>query len=189
MPRQSAKTIAATATAAALSTAAPAQAAAYVAAPTGQKMVSEMEIGSGPERAMSSTGPARESLAPNKLTKVSEQPMDQEWVDMMAFMNEDVEVRIGETTDPQAERVFEININGKLELFARGETKTVKRFFVDRMMRMKQTRYSQKEIIDDEGVKQIVNIPHTSIKYDFAITRDDSPHSKAWQRAVLAEQG
>lgn len=189
MARQSAKTLAAAAAAATLSAGAPSQASSYVAAPAGQTLASEMDIGSGPTRTMSSTGPARESLDKNKLVKVSDQPMDEDWMAMMAFMEEMVEIRIAETTDPQAERVFEININGKLELFARGETKTVKRYFVDRLMRMKQTRYTQKEIIDGEGVKQIVNIPHTSIKYDFAITRDDSPHSKAWQRAILAEQG
>lgn len=189
MARQSAKTLAATAAAAALSTAAPSQASNYVAAPTGQTLASEMDIGSGPARVMSSTGPARESLAPNKLVKVSEQPMDQEWLDMMAFMEEDVEIRIAQTSDKNAEPVFEITINGKLELFRRGETKTVKRYFVDRMMRMKETRYEQKEVFDSEGIRQYVHNPVTSLKYDFAITRDDNPHSKAWQRAVLAEQG
>jgi hypothetical protein len=189
MARQSAKTLAATAAAATFVTAAPAQANTYTAAPSGQTLVSEMDVGSGPSRTMSSTGPARQSLERNTLAKISDQPMDEDWMSMMAFMEEMVEIRIGETTDPQAERVFEININGKLELFSRGETKTVKRYFVDRLMRMKQTRYTQKEVLDEQGIKQMVNIPHTSIKYDFAITRDDSPHSKPWQRAVLAEQG
>lgn len=189
MPRQTAKTLGAAAAAATFATASPVQAASYVAAPAGQTLASEMETGSGPERTMSSTGPARQSLDKNTLVKVSDQPMDEDWMSMMAFMEEMVEIRIAETTDPQAERVFEININGNLQLFSRGETKTVKRYFVDRLMRMKQTRYSQKEIVDGEGIKQIVNIPHTSIKYDFAITRDDSPHSKPWQRAVMAEQG
>lgn len=189
MPRQYAKKTATVVAAAAMSTAAPSQASGYVAAPSGETLVSQMEIGSGPERVMSSTGPAREALQKNLLAKVSEQPMDQEWMDMMAFMNEPIEIRIAETTDPQAERIFEINVNNDLQVFSRGETKTVKRYIVDRLMRMKQTRYTQKEIIDGEGIKQIVNVPHTSIKYDFAVTRDDSPHSKAWQRATLAEQG
>ena len=188
MPRQYAKK-AVTAAAIEASAAVPAQASAYVAAPTGQTMASEMDIGSGPERIMSSTGPARESLEPNKLVKVTDQPMDGEWMAMMAFMNEPVEIRIAETTDPQAERIFEINVNGDMQVFMRGETKTVKRYIVDRLMRMKQTRYTQRTEIDNEGVKQIVNIPHTSLKYDFAVTRDNSPHSRDWQQATLREQG
>lgn len=185
MVRRTAKTLA---TAAAVAST-PVQAQAYIAAPTGQTMVSEMEVGSVPERTMSSTGPARESLEKSVLVQVTDQPMDDDYLSMMAFMNEMVEVRIGVTTDPNAENIFELNINGKLELFRRGETKTVPRYFVDRLLRMKQTRFTQKEVFTAEGIKDIVQVPHTSIKYDFAITRDLNPLGPSWQRAVLAELG
>lgn len=162
----------------------------YVAAPTGVQNQGEMgDIGQQEERTMRSTGPASESLDKMNLTKISDQPMDQEWMDMMAFMNEPVEIQIAETPDESAAPVFEININGRLELFRRGETKTVPRFFVDRLLRMKETRYTQKEIVNGEGIRDMVQIPRTVLKYDFAITKDANRLSRDWQRAVRAEVG
>ena len=152
-------------------------------------LASQQDIGVGNERLMKSTGPAKESLAPQIYSKVSEQPYDDEKMAMLAFMNEPVEIRLGTSGDPNAEQVFELIINNKLEFFRRGETKTVPRYFVDRMMRLKETRYSQKEVLNAEGIKDIIQIPITSLKYDFSITRDANPIGKAWERAVLAEPG
>lgn len=147
------------------------------------------EVGQLNERTLKSSGLASEALGPSLIAKMTEQPYDGEKMAMLAFMAEPIEVRIGTTTDKNAEQCFEININGRLELFRRGETKTVPRFFVDRLLRLKQTVYSQKEVVNSEGVKDIVNIPHTALKYDYAITRDDNPLGKSWERAVLAEAG
>lgn len=188
MVRRTAKTLV-TGAALAATAMAPSQASSYIAAPSGEQMVSDQHIGSTPDRVMKSTGNARDSLERPVLAKVTDQPMDDDYISMMAFMAEPVEIRIGVTRDPQAEQIFEININGRLELFRRGETKTVPRYFVDRLLRMKETRFSQQEFINAEGVKDIKQIAHTSIKYDFAITRDLNPLSASWQRAALAELG
>ncbi len=151
--------------------------------------VSENTIGQGAERLMKSTGPAKESLETPTIARVSEFGIDQEKLDMLAFMNEPVTVRIGTTTDKNAAQVFEININGNLEFFRRGETKTVKRFIVDRMLRLKETVYSQKEVVNSEGIKDILQIPQTALKYDFSIERDDNPLGDSWKRHTLAEAG
>lgn len=149
----------------------------------------EQEVGQGPDRLMKSTGDAKDSLEPNLIARVSEHGVDQEKLAMLAFMNEDVTIRIGTTTDKNAEQVFEININGKGEFFRRGETKTLKRYFVDHMLRLKQTVYTQKEVINPEGIKDILQVPHTALKYDFSIERDDNRLGESWKRAVLAEAG
>ena len=108
---------------------------------------------------------------------------------MLAFLNEPITIRIGTSTDKNAEQCFEININGRLEFFRRGETKTVKRYFVDNMLRLKQTVYTQKEVINAEGIKDILNIPHTALKHDFAVVRDDNKLGASWLNAVMAEAG
>lgn len=167
----------------------PTKASNYVAAPSNQKLVSDQVVGQGADRLMKSTGDAKKSLEPNVIAKLSDHPYDDEKMAMLAFMNEPIEIRIGVTTDKEAAQVFEININGKLELFRRGETKTVPRYFVDRMLRLKQTVYTQKEVVNDQGDKDILNIAHTAILYDFAITRDSNPLGRHWERAVLAEAG
>tara|TARA_R110000868_G_scaffold198965_3_gene445553 strand:+ start:1402 stop:1926 length:525 start_codon:yes stop_codon:yes gene_type:complete len=150
---------------------------------------SQKEIGQGKSRLMKSTGDAKDSLEENSVIKVMDQPYDDEKMAMLAFMNEPVQIRIATTTDKNAAQVFEVNINGKLQLFRRGDTKTLPRYFVDRMLRMKETVYSQKEVVNSEGIKEFLHIPHTALKYDFSIIRDDNPHGKSWERAVLAEPG
>lgn len=162
----------------------------YVAAPTGVNNQSEFaDIGQQSERVLRSTGDASQALDRPVLEKVSESPMDGEYIAMMAFLREPVEIKIAENGDEQAEQVFEINVNGRLEFFRRGETKVVPRYIVDRLLRMKETRYMQKEVVNADGVKDIVHPTVTTLKYDFAITGDRNPLGKAWARAVRAEIG
>lgn len=156
---------------------------------TAGELASQMDVGQGNERLLKSTGPAKEALEPSLIARVGDHPVDPEKMAMLAFMNEPVTIRIGTSTDKNAAQVFEININGKLEFFRRGETKTVKRYFVDHMLRLKETGWSQKEVINSEGIKDILNIPHTALKYDFSIERDDNRLGESWKRAVLAEAG
>lgn len=156
---------------------------------TAGELASQMDVGQANERLLKSTGPANEALEPSVIARVGDHPVDPEKMAMLAFMNEPVTIRIGTSTDKNAAQVFEININGKLEFFRRGETKTVKRYFVDHMLRLKETGWSQKEVVNNEGVKDILNIPHTALKYDFSIERDTNPLGDSWKRAVLAEAG
>ena len=145
--------------------------------------MSEQEIGQQETRTLESMDELK------VIVKASDQPFDEEKMQMIAFMNEPVTIRIATSTDKNAEQCFELNINGKAEFFRRGETKTVKRYFVDRLMRLKETVYGQEMLINKEGIKSYVYPSSTGLKYDFAITRDDNPLGKSWERAILAEPG
>lgn len=122
------------------------------------------------------------------LVAVAERMPDPEKAAMLAFMNETVTIRPTRTTDPK-EQVFEITINGRSMLFKVGENKDVPRYYADHLARMKVTSYSQREVVNAEGEKQIVNIPYTTLKYDFAMVRDASPHGDAWLKSTLAMPG
>jgi hypothetical protein len=124
-----------------------------------------------------------------KLVAVAERMPDAEKLANLAFMNEKVTIRVPTTTDKNAEQVFEININGKPFFFRRGETKTVPRYVVDHLARMKVTAYADREVFNSEGVKQILHEPRTGIKYDFAMVRDDNPMGEHWLKATLAMGG
>lgn len=145
--------------------------------------MSEKEIGQQEARTLASMDELK------VVQPVSDQPFDEEKMLMLQFMNEPVTIRIATSTDKNAEQCFELNINGKAEFFRRGETKTVKRFFVDRLLRLKQTVYGQDMVVNKEGIKSYVYPASTGLKYDFAITRDDNPLGKSWERAILAEPG
>lgn len=149
-----------------------------------------MDIGQGKERLLRSGGKAKDALDKNSvIERAGDHPLDGERLAMLAFLNEPITLRIGTTTDKNAAQVFEININGRLEFFKRGEVKTVPRYFADHMLRLKETSFSQKEVINAEGIKDILHIPHTGLKYDFSVERDDNPLGDSWKRAVLAEAG
>lgn len=160
-----------------------------IAAPSGQKMASEHDIPQGAPRVLLSTGDAADALSENVIERVGEHALDSEHTAMMAFMAEKIGVRIGTSTDPNAEQIFEIIINGQTFLFRRGETKTVPRYVVDRLARLKETGYVAREVFDKEGVRSYVYDPSSALKYDFAVTRDDNPLGQSWLPHVLAEQG
>ena len=149
----------------------------------------DQETGQGNERLMKSHGPASESLEAQSLVISSDRPVDMEKVAMLAFMEEPMTIRMATTTDKNAAQVFELQVNSKYEFFRRGETKTLKRYFVDRLCRLKQTIYTQKEVINAEGIKDILNIPHTALLYDFSVVRDDNPRGADWLAHVQAEAG
>ena len=70
----------------------------------------------------------------------------------------------------------------------RGEEKTVPRYVVDRMARLKPVGYSHKEVVNSQGIKDVVYTPHVGLKYDFSVVRDPSPHGDSWLRSALAER-
>ena len=159
----------------------------YVAAPKGEKLASEHDMGELPQRTMKSSGAAKDSLEDSVIERVGDIPFDTEHMQMLAFMAEPVTVRMAETSDPNADDVFEIIVNGRIELFKRGQTKTVPRYYVDRLMRMRVTRIVQSEAKSASGEMCYLHTPVSSLKYDFSIERDTNPVGKDWQRAVMAE--
>lgn len=154
---------------------------------TGQLASSQQDIGQAATRSII-TGADKVELSPQDIV-VTDRVYDSEKMAMLAFFNEPVTIRIATTTDKAAEKVFEINVNGQPKLFRRGGTYTVPRYYVDRIMRLKQTVFGQEEVFNSEGVKEIRYPSQTALKYDFVIERDDNPKGKMWERAVLAEPG
>jgi len=153
----------------------------FAAAP----LASDFEIGQGETRKFD--GVDLKSFEPSVIAQATEHGQDKEKLAMLAFMAEMVTIRIATTTDRNAEMVFPMNINGQPMLFRRGETKTLPRYFVDRLLRLKVTTYGQELVLNKEGVQSYVYPPSSGLKYDFSIIRDDNPLGKSWERSVLAE--
>lgn len=146
----------------------------------------EQKIGQDRPRIMKSVGPAKDALEDAVIEPV-ERPVNPEKLAMLAFMEELVEVHIHTTTDENAEQVFQVFNNGLSETFTRGETKTVKRKFVEGLARSKITTYRQKESIAPDGSKVYAQIPSTGLRYGFSVTRDDHPRGADWLKATLAQ--
>lgn len=136
-------------------------------------------------RVLKSTGDAKDALE-QRGVQVCERPVDEEKLAMLAFMEEPVTVHIHTTSDKQAEQVFEIFNNGQREVFKRGETKTVKRKFVNELAIRKATGYEAVPFTDPNGVKGIKYVPNTALRYPFSVVNDPHPRGADWLKATLA---
>ncbi|HEY5799976.1 MAG TPA: hypothetical protein VIT92_07135 [Burkholderiaceae bacterium] len=146
----------------------------------------EHQIGQDHHRVLKSTGPAAEALEP-QIVQVVDRPVDQEKMAMMAFMNEPVTIRISPTNDPTAAQIFPVGNNGQIEIFKRGETKTVARKFVDILASRKLTTFTQIRRQNAQGIMEDVQVPSSALMYDFSVMHDPHPRGKDWLLSVLAQ--
>lgn len=149
----------------------------------------EQTIGQDHDRVLKSTGPASEALQPQYVQPV-DRPiagLDNEKLANLAFFNEPVTIYVHESSDEKDEQVFVIHNGMRREVFKRGETKTVPRFFVNTLLSAKKTTFGQKRIRDADGVMHDVQVPRTTLSYPFSITNDPNPKGKDWHRFMLAQ--
>jgi hypothetical protein len=147
-----------------------------------------LEVAQSAPRALKSEGKAKEALEPPQVVEAAQGPIDDEWAKNMAFNKEKITIRVAESTDQNAEKVITVWNNGEPMHFPRGQEVTCERRFVEVLMRARETRYTQKALLDEVGkVKEYQNIPRTALKYDFSVVRDESPIGPAWLKAVMAQ--
>lgn len=154
---------------------------------TGQFLETEEQtVGQDRPRTMKSTGPAKKSLEPATI-EVVDKPLDTEKADMLRFMEEELIVVVHQTTDPAEAPMPQIINDGRSQFFIRGEEQKVKRKFVEVLARAKRTTYTQVKTKDAEGNEFYKNIPHTALRYPFAVIQDPNPRGRDWLKAILAE--
>lgn len=139
----------------------------------------DVSIKQQPDAVMKSTGDV-ESI--ESIVEVNKE-LDMAYAQELAFMEEFVEVRVEESTDPNAEPVVSVFNGGVSQYFVRGQTQRVKRKFVEVLARAKQTTVTTQE---DRNTGNVGIKRHTSIRYPFALTKD-TPQGYAWLRSILSE--
>jgi len=144
----------------------------------------EVNIAQGTPRVMSSFGDA--DLSDSEI-EVVDGPNISDRVKMEAFMAENVEVYVHDSTDENAEPLIQVGVNGRNQFFERGTQQTVKRMFVAALARAKQTTYKEQEYLDARGNRAVRYIPRTALKYPFSIVYDANPNGIAWLEKTLAE--
>lgn len=150
-----------------------------------QTVDADEHIKQEPARILKSTGDAKDALE-RRGVQIVERPVDEEKLAMLAFMEEPVTVHIHTTSDKEAEQVFEIFNNGQREVFKRGETKTVKRKFVNELAIRKVVTYINQKVRDQEGVQQEKYQPVSALRYPFSVVQDPHPRGADWLKAMLA---
>lgn len=110
----------------------------------------------------------------------------------LAFMEEPVTIHLHDSSDPNAEKFAFVSVNGEGPLaggkgkwLARGMSHTIKRKFLDVLIRARTTSFTQP--FKDETNEQRVNFlrPHSAMRFPFSVERDDNPQGHKWLRELM----
>lgn len=105
----------------------------------------------------------------------------------MQFMEDMITIHVHDVAEDNADQVFMVGVNGKQEVFKRGETKTVKRYIVETLARAKPVRFRNQEFTMDDGTRAFRYPSNTGLRYPFSIVHDPHPKGADWIKAVLAQ--
>ncbi len=146
----------------------------------------EQQVGQDHPRVMKSTGPAKESLEPARIQRVG-RAVSSEKLEALKFGEDVLTVMVHDSTNPIDDPIPEVWNDGKPQRFERGKEMQVKRKYVEVLARAKKTTYTQKKIKDGNGDDTYVQVPHTALKYPFAVLHDPSPRGRDWLKNILQE--
>ena len=142
-------------------------------------------------REMQSTGDARDALSSNVHveTEMGFQVVGtKEKADMLAFMEQELEVMVHDSNNPQDVPIPMFQNDGRSQYFIRGKTQTVKRKFVEILARCKQTTFSNQLYQDAAGADAYRYPSHTALMFPFSIISDPHPRGRDWLKTVLNEE-
>lgn len=105
----------------------------------------------------------------------------------LAFMEQEMLVRVEESTDPSAEKFVEIFCNGVPQRFLRGHWIKTKRKFVEVLARAKPFNVSTPEATDANGDRTTRIVTTGAVRYPFQVNGDPSPRGRAWLFGILQE--
>lgn len=113
-------------------------------------------------------------------------PLESDYFKALAFMEEEIQVVVHETDDPNAENPIIVGNNGIFKEFFRGHTTLAKRKFVDGLI-VKSSRVTTPEKLNKAGERCNVIEQHSAHKYSFTVIQDRNPKGVEWLRRRMAE--
>lgn len=98
-------------------------------------------------------------------------PHVQEYIKDLQFMEDPITFLIGDTTDPNAERVVSCGVNGERKDFVRGQEYKAARKFIDSLIK-KNTNVKTQQYKDMDGVDQTKFVTNGALVYPISIIHD-----------------
>jgi hypothetical protein len=124
-------------------------------------------------------------VVPDLTPEIIDNPVSMADVDLEAFMNEPVMVTVLSGGRDNEMQFVQVAVNGITQMFERDRPIVVKRKYVERLARAKETGYRQ--TLDNQLVELMNRMTnHHSLRYPFQVNRDDNPRGSAWLRSILA---
>jgi len=115
-----------------------------------------------------------------------ENPNAQKLLEYERFLQEPIEIEILSTGAQNEDPVVEIGVNGRTEILARGQRKTVARKFVEQLFRMRSTTFRNEEYVRNDGARDVRWPSSTGLRYPFVVHHDPNPRGPAWARKIVA---
>jgi len=153
------------------------------------KRFEPMEQDMGTERAATEAAidPAGDAVLVDQGLHDVDSPEFTDKMDLLAFMEEPVGVFIHETSEKDADMVFDIQVNGKAHVFRRGQTLVVRRKFIEGLARAKPVHYDNVEFVQKDGTNNVRWPGRRGLRYPFTVMEEHNPRGKAWLTAILAQ--
>ena len=107
-------------------------------------------------------------------------------LELEAFMNEMLIVRVHEDSNDNSVEVPCPNVNGLNQPFIRGQDQKVKRKYVEALARCRVTKYEQQQ--DMNRPDNIKMVERTALAYPFTVMHDPNPRGRAWLDAILKQR-
>lgn len=124
-------------------------------------------------------------VVPEFTKEIIDSPVTMDDVELEAFMQEPVMVTVLSGGKDNETRFVQVSVNGITQMFERDRPIVVKRKYIERLARAKETGYRQNvDASLGEAMNRMTN--HHSLRYPFQVNRDDNPKGAAWLRSILA---
>ena len=142
----------------------------------------ELEVGQAPDIILKDG-----TLATGGLTlEAIDKPLNADWLDDVAFMEEEIEIIVMESSDPNAENPVTVGNNGVFKQFFRGKPTVCKRKFADCLI-VKSGRVTTPKVKNAAGEDAFAIRQQSAHMYPFSIIRDPNPKGAEWLRRRMAE--
>ncbi|KKT73223.1 MAG: hypothetical protein UW69_C0070G0004 [Microgenomates group bacterium GW2011_GWA2_44_7] len=106
---------------------------------------------------------------------------------ILAFMEEEVVVRLATTADKSQEPIPRFSVNGINQYIQRGKPEAIKRKFLQEIARSKHESINTPFARDGNGFDTYNLSKQHSLKYPFELIEDKNPRGRPWLEKILAE--
>lgn len=107
-------------------------------------------------------------------------------LELLAFMEEEVEVVIMDSESDYAEQVIHLCHNGRNQFMLRGVKQRIKRKFLDILARSKSEVVRTPPVMDSSGNETRSIKLASNLRYPFHVTNDPNPMGRFWLENTLA---
>lgn len=121
-----------------------------------------------------------------KIEPVEPRGLNDDYMDELAFMEEDIVINIQESPDENADNPVMVGVNGVFKAIYRGQDTIIKRKFVDALI-VKMTRISTPEFINAAGERARKIDQRQALRYPFTLVEDKNPKGIEWMRRRMAD--